>query len=390
MRIVHVVALQRASGAAAVVIEVAKYLTEIGHEVAIVSSSKVDRGMEALIPNKVVVVPAPPIHTMSRSLEINDTVFSRILNQADVVHFHGVYSPVHFVLARACALRGIPYVVSPHGNLMREARRHRGLKKAMAIRTYVSKMIAEAQALHVLSPTEAQDVQEVSACGRVWIIPNGINIRSVPSGFRFVTRDRFVITFLGRLDVHHKGLDLFLDAVGLIADTLRQTAAQVRLVGPYQRASDMNQIERQCKRLAIEDVVTVAGPRYGPEKWAELSRASLFIHTSRYEGMPIAVLEAMAIGLPCIVTPGTNMGEIGSEGAGWLVDPRPARIAELLEHVVSLPRQELDAIGARAQELVASRFSWDRVMREYECFYRSLGEVRKPSGRGVELRGRWS
>ena len=71
----------------------------------------------------------------------------------------------------------------------------------------------------------------------------------------------------------------------------------------------------------IDKIVSINGPVFDNEKKEVLLNASFFIHTSRFEGMPMSVLEALSYGIPCLVTQGSNMREdVCRFNAGWGAD----------------------------------------------------------------------
>ena len=84
----------------------------------------------------------------------------------------------------------------------------------------------------------------------------------------------------------------------------------------------------------------------GEEVLRCLLACDVFVHTSRSEGMPMAVLEAMAMGRPCLVTPGTNMADVVCEGGGWQCQPDPDSIAESLKDIY----QQRDSLQARGKQ----------------------------------------
>ena len=104
------------------------------------------------------------------------------------------------------------------------------------------------------------------------------------------------------------------------ADFVRNTGPEVidlHLYGPDDRGSS-KALKKLIKKLDLETNVTLHDPVYGDAKCKVLSDADLFCLTSRFEGHPIAVLEALSYGLPCLLTPGTNMAREVSVGkAGW-------------------------------------------------------------------------
>ncbi|MEH2307084.1 glycosyltransferase [Nostoc sp.] len=95
----------------------------------------------------------------------------------------------------------------------------------------------------------------------------------------------------------------------------------------------------------------------------------LFIHTFRFEGHPIAVLEALSYGIPCLLTPGTNMaGEVEATGTGWSMEATPAAIAKRIQDILAA-RLELPKKGEAARNLVEEKYSWNQIgkqsLREY-------------------------
>jgi glycosyltransferase involved in cell wall biosynthesis len=87
----------------------------------------------------------------------------------------------------------------------------------------------------------------------------------------------------------------------------------------------------------------------------------------------MAVLEALAYGLPCLLTPGTNLADdVADAGAGWNVAPNPAGIAEGLRQVLTAPRHELRQAGIRARQFAQREFHWPRIAARLVEQYRAI------------------
>jgi glycosyltransferase involved in cell wall biosynthesis len=132
------------------------------------------------------------------------------------------------------------------------------------------------------------------------------------------------------------------------------------LVGPKKRRYS-SQIPNLIARLGLTEHVILVGPLYDPlEKYSALASADLFALTSRFEGFPLTVLEAMACKVPVLVTRGTNAGgTLESNQAGIVCDGRPEAIAEGIIKAATNPAA-LKLMVERGLEFVRNQ-TWEKT-----------------------------
>jgi len=279
-------------------------------------------------------------------------------DRPDMVVFHSTYVPRHAAIAGRLRRMGVPYLICPRGGMTRRALAHRRWKKRMGNVLFFRRLVRRARAVHCLTQREAA---EAAGWGRpVFVVGNGIN---VPNG---VGENGVLpwpprLVFIGRLAVRHKGLDLLLDGTAQAAATLRRCGARIDLYGPDFEGGAA-QVARHIRRAGVADLVGLHGPVCGQAKRAAMEASTVFVSTSRWEGHPMAVLEAMAHGRPCLLTPGTNMAEeVAGAGAGWVVAPTATAIAEGLTKVLDSPPETIRQAGQAARRLAQERYSWPRI-----------------------------
>jgi glycosyltransferase involved in cell wall biosynthesis len=101
-----------------------------------------------------------------------------------------------------------------------------------------------------------------------------------------------------------------------------------------------------------------------------LRRCDAFVLSSRVEGLPVALLEAAASGLPCVAT---DVGGVRDVGAPFLVPPRdPAALAGAMRQVTEMPGSERRELGEKARRHAIERFPWPVVIDQWESLYREL------------------
>ena len=296
----------------------------------------------------------------------------------DLIHLHSVFTPHNVFIARAA---GRPYVVSPRGGYSHAVLtgRRRWIKAGW-MTMYERTFLDNAAALHAVSREEAQQLADLVPDARIVHIPNAVEspAQTPPPPRRGGMRR---ILFIGRLAVRQKGLDLLLEGYARFVGSSRSETELV-IAGSDFRGG-LAESARLSRSLSISDHVQFPGPVYGDAKAELLSTSHAFVHTSRWEGLPFAALEALAIGRPVVVTPETNLGRYVQEyEAGVVVAGTPEAIAEGLRFLIECDPPSLDAMSQNAVRLASEKFSWPEVTRQMVNLYERVLADRSSTRQG--------
>ncbi len=280
------------------------------------------------------------------------------LEDVDIVVFHEVYRTRYLRLARVVRAAGVPYIIVPHGELGAQAQSRKRLKKRIANRTLFRSFIQGASAIQCLSTRE---FDETSLGSRKFISVNGVAVPAVQKS-RFREQGQKIV-YVGRLEAVHKGLDLMIEAAWMAADELRQSKISIVIHGPDFRGR-YDSLQALIRKYDVGDIVCLKNEVVGAEKVRVLMDADAFIQTSRFEGMPLGVLEALSYGLPCLLTEGTNLAsDVCRSNAGWTAQNFSQSIAGALRRFVG-ETDRLSHAGANARQLIVDTYSWQKVSAE--------------------------
>lgn len=177
-------------------------------------------------------------------------------------------------------------------------------------------------------------------------------------------REKRLALFLGRLNPK-KGCDILLRgfAEHLTAEDSHDRNRPWHLViaGPDSGGWRLS-LEQLVAELGILDRVTFTGMLQGDLKWGAFRSSELFVLPSHQENFGIAVVEALAAGLPVVVSPGVNIWrEIAEDQAGWVCEPNPAGIRGMLGRWSSAGDQARGQLRENAGECFRKRFEISRV-----------------------------
>jgi glycosyltransferase involved in cell wall biosynthesis len=260
----------------------------------------------------------------------------------------------------------VPYVVSPHGgyapaSLARHAGRKR-LYAALAER----RTLRRAALRMVLTELEAMELREFGIRGPVEIVPNGVTHAPTDvdaTAFRAelgLSAQAPLMVYVGRIDLWHKGLDILLRGIAEAPEW------HVALVGPDFRDS-REPLQRLAEDLEIQRRIVFTGPRRARLLDEVLAAADLFVHISRWEGLPLSLLQALSHGVPALVSPAVERAlGVSAAGAGWVATPD--QLGATLRALAGLDPVSWAAHG-QAARLLAARYDWEEVAARYEAAY---------------------
>jgi glycosyltransferase involved in cell wall biosynthesis len=198
----------------------------------------------------------------------------------------------------------------------------------------------------------------------VRIIPNGVDSnRFRPVEMVLPSKDReSTVVCVSRL-TYQKGIEVLLQAWNLVHVQLPHARLIIFGTGPLQ-----DQLERMTETLGIAESVEFTGVQR--DVAAQLLRGAIGVSASRWEGMPIALLEAMACGLACVATRVSGSEDVIShEINGLLIEPDDyLSLAGGLHTLLSNPQQARQ-YGNAARTTINQRYKFDNIMDKYVELY---------------------
>ncbi|MCO5168003.1 MAG: glycosyltransferase [Planctomycetes bacterium] len=286
----------------------------------------------------------------------------------DVVHIHAVFSHASLVAARACRRAGVPYVVRPLGTIDPWSMAVKPWRKRLVWAVAAGAALRHAAVIHYTTDGERDRAERSLGLSRGMVIPLGVAPAAF-EGVRVTSPAAGDVISLGRLDPK-KNLEPLLEAWG---DLIRRPAfAGRRLV----IAGDGDPAyARHLQALAATHApgtVTFTGWLEGAAKAQALAGAALFAAPSHQENFGIAVAEALAAGLPVLLSPKVDLAPAVVEaGAGWVVPGTRDALRDALVSALGDPAALADR-GRRAAAMARDRFDWDAIGARLVDLYRGL------------------
>lgn len=297
-------------------------------------------------------------HIASESSKFTMTKVPAPFNKPDFVVFEGFYSIQSTKLAKKLDRLHIPYIINPRGSLTKQARNNKSKwKKNIAHLLWFDRFVNHSKAIQYLTKQECADtyVKEHP----YFILPNGFNTPThTKNSFSL---DKIKVVFIGRIDIYHKGLDLLLEAAISIKYELRRANVRFDIYGPSN--ADWTLLEQRIAENDVVDLFEMKGETTGKAKEDVLLDADVFVLTSRFEGHPMGLIEALAYGLPALVTIGSNMkDEIEQADAGWACETSSESVRSGLLKMIE--DQNVFKRKSDNAKSLAAQYSWDKLAKE--------------------------
>ena len=284
----------------------------------------------------------------------------------DVVHVHGLLNPVSSFSARITIAARRPTVIRPFGTMSRYTATHRRSRIKAIYTAWIDRPSLErAAALHFTTMAEGQEADwfGVDMKGRAFVVPPPY----IGSWSAAAQRDSQLVVFLGRIHPV-KNLEILLAAWPEVAR--RAPGARLLIAGDGDR-SYVRAIHEQAQR-ADATAISFAGFLSGAAKETLFARATVMVLPSHHENFGMVALEAVAHGVPVVVSSGVQLQDVLSDhGVARCFAPTAAGLADAI--VSTLGDKSLQQHTAvHGPELVRSRFSRAAIGAELEAMYRTV------------------
>lgn len=295
---------------------------------------------------------------------------------ADLIHVHGVWNFPGTLASRRASRAGKGLVVTPHGMLRSWAVNNGRFKKRAYYLLVERYNLRLAHRLHFLNHTELSEASRFRLRVGGTIIPNGINwaewqdlpARRVLEGHLPQVGDRLIGLFLGRIATQ-KGLDLLLSSLTSAFCERLNFCLIVAGMGadePY-LAKCQEIIRTRC----LGDHVVWYGPAFDQQKRELLGAADFFVLPSRSEGDSVALKEALAAGLPSIITSECSAEGVVESGAGLAVKPDAEALRGAITELTTNDSLRMN-MGLAARNLAEAAFDAGVVADRMVELYRGI------------------
>ncbi|HEY9632661.1 MAG TPA: glycosyltransferase [Coleofasciculaceae cyanobacterium] len=313
-----------------------------------------------------------PVREFAFSSQLTTWLWQHVC-EYDLLHVHAIFSYASTAAMAIARNKSIPYIVRPLGQLCEWSLQQSARKKDIYLTLIERVNLNKAQALHFTAEQERQEASQLGLNSPSFILPHGLAL-PIPlpdSRYRLrqllnVPEDETVILFMSRLH-SKKGLDYLIPALGKLRD--RHFTFVLAGSGSPDYEAEINKL---LVSAGIDERTYRSGFVEGEMKDLLMQGADIFALTSYSENFGVAVLEAMAVGLPVVVTPGVALASVVEQyQLGYVAELDVAAIASTLEHCLDHP-QTTKEMGDRARQLVREKYTWGRNASNLSEIYAAI------------------
>jgi glycosyltransferase involved in cell wall biosynthesis len=317
--------------------------------------------------------PLPALREFAYSGAFTIWLFHNI-TKYESIHVHGLFSYTSTVAMAIARLKGVPYLVTPHGMLCEWSLQQSTQKKQVYLQFIERANINGAKAIHLTCQQELNDVMALNFTPTKFILRLALTEIpvAIPEAAQLLRQslncpeDEPIILFLSRLH-YKKGLDYLIPALGKL-QSRRFTFVIAGNGTPAYEA----EIQELLVAAGIKERTKMVGFVNGTQKDLLIQGSDLFALTSHSENFGISVLEALVAGTPVLVTPGVGLATIVQEhNLGYVADLEVESITQVLDRYLTDPTCA-QQMGRHARQFTIENYDWDKIAADLIEVYQTI------------------
>lgn len=385
MRVLHLIPSisPRRGGPSQAVLSMVAALRQQGVDASIVTTNDDGAGVLADLPLRcwhqhqgvpVLAFPrwSPPLRPL-REFAVSPALLRWLvahLHDYQLLHVHALFSFPSTAAMAVARRQQIPYILRSIGQLQHWSLRQSAGRKRLLLHLIERRNLEGAAALHFTTTLEQQEADALNLSVESFVLPLGVTLPPLAERPTAVQRSAAVqLLFLSRLHPK-KQLPLLLEALAALQRRRPDGQWQLAIAGDGDPAY-VESLRQLAWKLGISSRLMWHGFVAGAAKAALLSQADWFILPSAAENFGIAAAEALAAGVPVLLSPGVALADqVRQARAGLIVEPSVPALLEALEsHCMESPSLSM---RARARHLASENYSWSIIARDLIKSYEKL------------------
>ena len=353
----------RANGVNHVIHGLCKYSALAGHDVRVIGVSKVMKENYELVQRD------------NFEVAVYNKFFGKCFDElkrqakeVDVVHLHSVWQNYNIIFAKYLKSINKPYVVTIHSGLTEDRiKQSRYRLKLLYHKLFQKSIFDNAAGIHAITREEMTDISKFTSNKNIFFVQNGIDLDNFKLEVKTYHESMNQINFgyLGRFGQEKNIYSLIMALSLLSANELENLKCY--LIGPID--GEGKRLQQLVSTLGLEGTVEFTGPLYGNEKYDKLKSLDFYVHPAYSDVVSIAVMEAMASGLPSIITRTSQVSYYYDSNAFVMTEPLIPDLKRGLQEILH-SKDKWCEMSKSSITLVKDIFNWNsavtRLLNEYK------------------------
>lgn len=296
---------------------------------------------------------------------LNLFILKKFLFKFDLIHFHGIWTYNHLMLAFACVIFKKKFVIQPRGMLEPWSLNNKRYKKILSLFVYQRYLLKKAKYLIATSSLEFNNLKKLKVNNNIKIIPNGINVPKNDFRKKNLSNKKFVFLFLSRID-KKKGLEILIDSLSNLNKINDNWILNV--VGPSE-IYYKNKLKKKADILNISHKIFFFNEVDDLVKIDFYLNSDFFVLPSHSENFGLVIAESLSYKTPVITTIHTPWAEINKYDCGWCIDDNIESLTLTLKDAIMLNRKKINLLGENGYNYI-QKFDWSVIIYQFIYHYK--------------------